>query len=50
MVRDVSAAGACLGLTSRAQLPKIFTLMTDGSSLPCHTIWRRGKQIGIAFD
>jgi hypothetical protein len=50
MVRDVSAAGACLSLTGRPQLPDHFTLVADGSPLPCHTIWRGGRQIGIAFD
>jgi hypothetical protein len=50
MVRDVSATGACLSLTSRERLPKTFTLMADGTPLPCHAIWRRGKQVGIAFD
>ena len=49
MVRNVSAAGACLGLTGQPQLPEHFTLIADGSSLPCHAIWRRRKQIGIAF-
>jgi predicted nucleic acid-binding Zn ribbon protein len=50
MVRNLSAAGACLGLPDQALLPNAFTLTTGGSALPCHAIWRREKQIGIAFD
>jgi hypothetical protein len=49
MVRDVSASGACLSLTSRERLPKNFVLMAGSSPLVCHAIWRRGKQAGIAF-
>ena len=49
-VRDVSATGAGLDLASRPRLPKTFTLMAAGSALPCRAIWRRGKQVGIAFD
>jgi hypothetical protein len=50
MVRNLSAAGACLGLPDHALLPNTFTLTSGGSALPCHTIWRREQQIGVAFD
>jgi PilZ domain len=49
-MHDVSAAGASLHLLDRLPLPKEFTLTTAGSELPCHAIWRRGREIGIAFD
>ena len=49
-VRDVSATGAALHLASRPRLPKNFTLTAAGSALPCRAIWRRGKQLGIAFN
>ena len=49
-VRNLSATGASVNLTSRPRLPKNFTLMTAGSTLPCRAVWRRGKQLGIAFD
>ncbi len=49
-VHNVSATGASLSLASRPRLPKNFILMTAGSPLPCRAVWRRGKQIGIAFD
>ncbi len=49
-VHDFSATGASLSLASRPRLPKNLTLMAAGSTLPCRAVWRRGKQIGIAFD
>ncbi|MDB5577454.1 MAG: PilZ protein [Bradyrhizobium sp.] len=49
-VRNLSATGASLNLTSRPRLPKNFILMTAGSPLPCRAVWRRGKQLGIAFN
>jgi hypothetical protein len=48
IVRDVSAAGA--GLSGRADTPEHFTLIADGSRLPCHVVWRREDRIGVAFD
>ena len=47
-VRNVSAAGA--GLSSGMHTPERFTLIADGSRLPCHIIWRREGRIGVAFD
>ena len=49
MVRNLSAAGAELSLTGRVETPDEFTLIAEGSHLPCHVIWRREKRIGIAF-
>jgi len=49
-VHDLSATGASLSLTSRPRLAKNFTLTAAGSTLPCRAVWRRGKQLGIAFD
>ena len=49
-VRDVSAGGAALNLAGRPRLPKKFTLTAAGSALRCHTVWRKGKKIGIAFS
>jgi hypothetical protein len=42
--------GASLSLTSRPRLAKNFTLTAAGSTLPCRVVWRRGKQLGIAFN
>ena len=48
VVRNVSAAGA--GLSGRADTPETFTLIADGSRLPCHVVWRREDRIGVAFN
>jgi hypothetical protein len=50
MVRDVSAAGARIDFTDRAKIPADFMLITEGSHLPCHLIWRKEGKFGIAFD
>ncbi len=50
MVRDVSAAGARVDLTDRTKLPLHFTLIAEGSHLPCHLIWRDGRRLGVAFN
>ena len=49
-VHNLSASGASLNLVSRPRLPKNFILTTAGSPLSCRAVWRRGKQLGIAFD
>lgn len=49
-IRNLSAAGAALDVTSPVGIPAHFTLFTDGSHLSCHVIWRREKRIGVAFD
>ena len=49
-VRNLSATGASLNLNSRPRLPKNFIFTTAGSPLSCRAVWRRGKQVGIAFD
>jgi hypothetical protein len=49
-VHNLSATGASLSLTSRPRLAKNFTLTAAGSALPCRVVWRRGKQLGVAFN
>jgi hypothetical protein len=49
-VRNISATGAALDVTSPLGIPAQFTLVTDGSHLPCHIVWRKEKRIGVAFD
>ena len=39
-----------IDVTSPVGIPDHFTLIADGSHLPCHVIWRKEKRIGIAFD
>lgn len=50
MVRNLSAAGAALDVTSPVGIPAHFTLFADGEPHPCHIIWRKEKRIGVAFD
>jgi PilZ domain len=52
LIRNVSAAGAALEVTSPLWFPDVFVLVTtsDGSSRPCHIVWRNGKRIGVTFD
>jgi PilZ domain len=51
-VRDISATGARIVLTSPLWFPDSFVLAvpSDGVSRPCHIVWRKDGQIGIAFD
>jgi hypothetical protein len=49
-VHNLSATGASLNLANRPRLPRSFILTAAGSTLPCRAVWRRGKQLGIAFD
>jgi hypothetical protein len=49
MVRNLSAAGAGLELTRGVEVSQHFTLIADGSHLPCSVIWHREKRIGVAF-
>ena len=48
IVHNVSAAGA--GLSSRVDAPDHFTLIADGSRLPCRVVWRREDRTGVAFN
>jgi PilZ domain len=51
-VRDISATGARIVLTSPLWFPDSFVLAvpSDSVSRPCHIVWRKDGQIGIAFD
>jgi hypothetical protein len=50
MVRNRSASGAALDVTSPIGIPERFTLIADGARFPCHIVWRKEKRIGVAFD
>lgn len=52
MVRNMSAAGAALDVSSPVGIPEHFTLVlpTEGKRLPCRVVWRKEKRIGVAFD
>ena len=49
-VRNLSASGAALDVTSPVGIPERFVLVADGSHLPCHVVWRKKDRIGVAFD
>lgn len=49
-VRNLSPRGAKLQLASVVGIPDTFDLLLDGSSRqPCRVVWRRLKELGIAF-
>jgi hypothetical protein len=49
-VRNRSSTGAALDVVSPVGIPEHFTLIADGSRLPCHIVWRKEKRIGVVFD
>jgi PilZ domain len=49
-LRNLSATGAALDVTSPLGIPERFTLVANGSRSPCHIVWRKEKRIGVAFD
>jgi PilZ domain len=49
-VRNISATGAALDVTSPVGIPTQFTLVTEGNHLPCRVVWRKEKRIGVAFE
>jgi hypothetical protein len=49
-VRNLSDTGAALDVTTPVGIPAEFTLVTDGSHLRCHVVWRKEKRIGVIFD
>jgi hypothetical protein len=48
----MSNAGAALDVAGPVGIPDRFGLVVpaDGRRLPCHVVWRKEKQIVIAFD
>jgi hypothetical protein len=52
LVRNISATGAAIEVTSPLQCPIAFVLAipSDGSVRHCHVVWRRGKRIGVKFN
>jgi hypothetical protein len=51
-VRNISASGAALEVTTVLWFPDRFTLgiESDGLSKPCRIVWRKEKRIGVAFE
>jgi hypothetical protein len=52
MLRDVTSAGACIGLTCPYEMPDTFELTLDhGRSLrPCRVRWRSHDRLGVSFE
>ena len=52
LVRNLSATGAAIEVTSPLQCPIAFVLAipSDGSVRHCHVVWRKGKRIGVKFN
>lgn len=50
-VRDISASGAALDVADAARVPDHFTLVMEMESAgrTCAVIWRRERQVGVAF-
>jgi PilZ domain len=52
LIRDISPTGARLELSGSVTLPDRFDLFLPHRDETCkvHTHWRRGNQLGVAFD
>jgi hypothetical protein len=51
VVRNMSATGAALEVTSPFGIPERFTLVIaqENAAKSCRVIWRKEKRIGVAF-
>jgi hypothetical protein len=49
-VRNISATGAALDVTSPIGIPTQFTLVADGNKKPCRIVWRKPNRIGVTFE
>ena len=53
VVADISDSGARLHVENGKTVPNTFVLLLSASGKPkrkCRVVWRRGAQIGAAFD
>ena len=49
-VRNISATGAALDVTSPIGIPAQFTLVADGNKNLCRVVWRKPNRIGVTFE
>jgi hypothetical protein len=49
-LRNLSATGAALEVTSPIGIPEHFTLIANGTHHPCRVVWRKETRIGVAFE
>ena len=52
VVRNLSATGAALEVSSHAGIPAKFTLVVPGDrlNLACRIMWRGSYRLGVKFD
>jgi len=52
LISNMSISGATLEVANPQGIPERFNLFfkADGTKIPCHVIWRRDEQMGVAFD
>lgn len=48
-IRNMSSRGAKLEVNSVVGIPDAFELTVDGQTQTCRVIWRRLKELGVAF-
>ena len=48
-VRNLSAAGACLQVSTTYGIPVNFEVIIEGHRRSCHAVWRTDTKIGIVF-
>jgi hypothetical protein len=50
-VRNLSATGAALEVTSPVGVPETFTLVLEmeHTKRPCQVVWRKEKRLGVRF-
>jgi hypothetical protein len=48
-VRNLSAAGACLQVSTTYGIPVNFDVIIEGVRRPCRAIWRTDNRLGVAF-
>jgi PilZ domain len=51
LVRNLSATGAALEISSQVGIPENFALVVpgDGLHLRCDVVWRKSYRIGVTF-
>jgi hypothetical protein len=49
-IRNLSATGAALQVSTTYGLPPIFDLIIDGVRRRCHSQWRTDTKIGVLFE
>jgi hypothetical protein len=48
-VRNISATGACLQVSTTYGLPSGFELILEGAKHVCRVVWRTDTRLGVTF-